>query len=136
VTENFDDVENFDDLKSKVTGIVSDFTQNFETHIETAKKAGVTKKDELLKVAEEFFATHESTLEQAKTKAASFTGVPEEKIESWITSTKTELTAAYAKIQSKFSDVESSVESEVSKITKKAPARKTVAKKAPVKKAE
>lgn len=136
VNENFDEVENFDDLKLKVTGIISAFTENFETHIESAKKAWITKKDELLKVAEEFYTNHESTLEQAKARAASFSWIPEEKIESWIASTKTELTAAYAKIQSKFSDVEASVESEVSKITKKAPVRKTVAKKAPVKKAE
>lgn len=130
MAENFDDVENFDDLKSKVTGIVSDFTKNLDSHIETAKKAGTTKKDELLKIAEEFYVTHEATLERAKTKAASFTGIPEDKIDSWIETAKNELTSAYATIQSKFT------ETATGETIKKTPTRKPAVKKAPAKKAE
>lgn len=130
MAENFDDVENFDDLKSKVTGIVSDFTSNLDSHIETAKKAGMNKKDELLKIAEEFYVTHEATLDRAKAKAASFAGIPEDKIDAWIATAKSELTTAYTTLQSKFTD---SVPSET---VKKTPARKPAVKKAPAKKSE
>lgn len=98
--------------------------------METAKKAGTTKKDELLKIAEEFYVTHEATLDRAKAKAASFAGIPEDKIDSWIETAKNELTTAYAKIQSKFT------ESAPSETVKKTPARKPAVKKTPVKKAE
>ena len=130
MAENFDDVENFDDLKSKVTGIVSDFTDNFDAYIETAKKAGTTKKDELLKMAEEFYMSHETTLERAKAKAATFTGIPEDKIDAWIATAKKELTGAYATLQSKFTDTITE------ETPKKAPARKPSVKKTPVKKSK
>ena len=125
MTENFDDVENFDDLKFKVTGIVSDFTDNFDAYIETAKKTGTTKKDELLKMAEEFYMSHETTLERAKAKAATFTGIPEDKIDTWIATAKKELTGAYATLQLKFTDTITE------EAPKKAPARKTPTKKSP-----
>ena len=130
MAENFDDVESFDDLKSKVTGIISDFTENLDSHIETAKKAGTTKKDELLKIAEEFYNTHEATLDRAKTRAASFTGIPEDKIDAWIETAKNELTTAYATIQSKFSDITTG------EAPKKTSTRKPAVKKTPTKKAE
>ncbi len=130
MAENFDGVENFDDLKSKVTGIVSDFTKNLDTHIETAKKAGTTKKYELLKIAEEFYVTHEAALDRAKFKAATFTGLSEDKIDSWITSAKNELTSAYTLIQSKFTEM---ADTETPKST---PVRKSVVKKTQAKKDE
>ena len=122
--DNFDDVDNFDDLQSKVSGIISEFSTNLESHIDDAKKAGTTKKDELLKIAQEFYANHEATLDAAKSKAASFTGIPEATIDSWLTSAHTELNAVYAKIQSKFADAVTP------DVPKKAPTRKPAAKKA------
>jgi hypothetical protein len=74
--------------------------------------------------------SHETTLELAKTKASSFTGIPEDKIDSWIETAKNELTSAYAKIQSKFT------ESVPTETVKKTPARKPAVKKTPAKKAE
>ncbi len=125
MAENFDDVENFDDLQKKVSSIVSDFTANLDSHIETAKQTGITKKDELMKIATEFYESHEKTLESAKTKAATFTGIPEEKIDTWIATAKKELTGAYSTIQSKFADIV------VQETVKKSPTRKSPVKKSP-----
>ena len=123
MAENFDDVENFDDLQKKVSTLVNDFTANLDSHIETAKQTGITKKDELMKIATEFYESHEKTLETAKTKAATFTGIPEAKIDAWIATAKKELTGAYTTLQSKFTDTISE------ETPKKAPTRKPPVKK-------
>lgn len=128
--ENFDDVENFDDLQKKVSGMVSDFTGNLDSHIEAAKKSGTIKKDELLKIASDFYTSHEATLEAAKAKAISFTGVSEETIESWFSSARDELKSAYHTIQAKFSETMDASEE------KTAPVKKATPKKTPTKKAE
>jgi hypothetical protein len=104
VRDNFDDVDNFDDLQSKVSGMISEFSGSLETHIENAKKAGITKTDELLKIAQEFYDSHEATLDTAKAKAASFTGISEATIDSWLGGAHKELSALYEKMQSKFAD--------------------------------
>ncbi len=130
MSENFDDVENFDDLQKKVSTLVSHFTANLDSHIEIAKQTGITKKDELMKIATEFYESHEKTLETAKTKAATFTGIPEEKIDAWIATAKNELTGAYATIQSKFT------ETMTEESPKKTPPRKSPVKKTPANKAE
>lgn len=130
MSENFDDVENFDDLQKKVSTLVSHFTTNLDSHIETAKQTGITKKDELMKIATEFYESHEKTLETAKTKAATFTGIPEEKIDAWIATAKNELTGAYTTIQSKFT------ETMTEESPKKTPPRKSPVKKTPANKAE
>ncbi len=106
--ENFDDVENFDDLQKKVSTMVGEFSGTLEWHIENAKKAGITKKDELLKVAEAFYTKNESTLDTAKAKAASFTGISESTIDSWVATARKELTSAYSRVQSTFSDTNTS----------------------------
>jgi hypothetical protein len=100
--DNFDDVENFDDLQSKVSGVITGFTDNLDTHIATAKETGTTKKAELLKIAQEYYSSHEATLENAKAKAASFSGIPESTIDSWIATAREELTITYTAIQKKF----------------------------------
>jgi hypothetical protein len=128
--ENFDDIDNWDDLQSKVSGVISDFTANLDTHIETAKQAGTTKKAELLKIAQEFYTTHEATLESAKARASSFSGIPESTIDSWIATARTELTTAYSAIEKKFQSGEA-IKSPAKKSTAKTPAKKPVAKKAP-----
>jgi hypothetical protein len=102
VTNTFDDVENFDDLQSRVSWLISDFSSNLDTHITTAKQAGTTKKAELLKLASDFYATHEAVLETAKSKAASFSGIPESTIDSWIAKAREELKSVYADIESRF----------------------------------
>jgi hypothetical protein len=132
--ENFDDVENFDDLQSKVSGVITGFTDNLDTHIATAKEAGTTKKTELLKIAQEFYTSHEATLESAKAKAASFSGIPESTIDSWIATAREELTTTYTAIQKKF---QSPVvkKTPVKTPVKKTPAKKPVAKKTPIPKA-
>ena len=102
--ENFDDVDNFDDLQKKVSTMIGEFSGTLEWHIENAKKAGITKKDELLKVAQAFYAKNESTLDTAKARAASFTGIPESTIDSWLSTARKELTSVYDRVQSRFSD--------------------------------
>ena len=119
--ENFDDVETFDDLQKKVSTMVGEFSGTLEWHIENAKKAGITKKDELLKVAQAFYTKNESTLESAKAKAASFTGIPEATIDSWIATARRELSSTYETIQSQFQ----------APVAKKTPAETPVAKKTP-----
>ncbi len=104
VKENFENIENFDDLQSQVSGMISDFSWSLESRMEDAKKAGIIKKDELLWIAQEFYKTHEVTLNAAKSKAASFTGISEDTIDVWLKNARTELMAAYTKIQSKFSE--------------------------------
>lgn len=126
--ENFDDVQNFDDLQKKVSGIVSGFASQLESHLENAKNTGITKKDELLKIASDFYASHEATLETAKSKAASFTNIPEETIDSWLNTAREEITSAYHAIQSKFANPTET--DEVAPVKKRAP------RKPPVKKAE
>ena len=101
--------------------MISGFTDNLDTHIETAKKAGIVKKDELIKIAQEFYASHEATLESAKAKAASFSGIPESTIDSWIATARRELSSTYETIQSQFQ----------APVAKKTPAKKPVAKKTP-----
>ncbi|MDQ5968519.1 MAG: hypothetical protein QG561_34 [Patescibacteria group bacterium] len=127
ISENFDDIENFDDLQKKVSGMISEFSGNLESHITQLKNTGTIKKDEILKAAEEFYISHKANLETAKSKAASFTGVSEETINSWFVSARDELSAAYNKIQSKFS------ENTESKTSEEVPDVKPVRKKAPVK---
>jgi hypothetical protein len=102
VKANFDDVDNFDDLKVKVSQIVLDFWGNLESHIENAKKTGISKKEELIKAAQEFLQNHETTLEQAKAKAASFAGVSEDAIDSWLEQAKSEIKQVFETVQSKF----------------------------------
>lgn len=124
--ENFDDIENFDDLQAKVSGVVSGFTDNLDSHIETAKKTGIVKKDELMKIANEFYASHEATLVAAKSKAASFSGIPEATIDSWLATARQELQSAYSAIETRFATAPAPVVP-----AKKTPAKKPVAKKTP-----
>ncbi|MBX9809597.1 hypothetical protein K2X92_04380, partial [Candidatus Gracilibacteria bacterium] len=121
---NFDDVENFDDLQSKVGQIVSDFGNNLETHLENAKKTGISKKEEITQMAQEFLQNHEATLDQAKTKAASFVGVSEETIDTWLDKAKTEIADVYQKVQAKF-DTETTTEVPKKTTTRKPAPKKT-----------
>jgi hypothetical protein len=104
--------------------VVSGFTGNLDSHIETAKQAGIVKKDELMKIAGEFYASHEATLVAAKARAASFSGIPEATIDSWLTTARQELQEAYSTIESRFATAPVTP-------VKKTPAKKPVAKKAP-----
>lgn len=128
VRENFDDVENFDDLQKKVTTIVTDFADNLDARIEAAKEAGMTKKDELLSIASDFYTTHEATLVAAKDRAISFTDASEEKIEAWIAGARKDITDAYHIIQEKFSEL-SDTSPEEDEEAKKSPPTKTHSKK-------
>lgn len=130
ITENFDDVENFDDLQKKVSGMISEFSGNLESHIAQLKNTGTIKKDEILKTAEEFYISHKTTLESAKSKAASFAGISEQTIDAWFISARDELSAAYSKIQSKFSEKIEPIAPEESSI------KKPVKKKSPAKTAK
>lgn len=106
--------------------MVSGFTANLDTHIARAKEAGTTKKVELLSIAREHYTSHEATLESAKAKAASFSGIPESTIDSWIATARRELSSAYTTLEKQFQ----------TPVAKKSPAKKPVAKiaKTPVKK--
>lgn len=121
---NFDDVENFDDLQSKVWQIVSDFWNNLETHLENAKKTWISKKEEITQMAQEFLQNHEATLDQAKTKAASFVWVSEETIDTWLDKAKTEIADVYQKVQAKF-DTETTTEVPKKTTTRKPAPKKT-----------
>ncbi len=123
VKSNFDDVDNFDDLQSKVWQFVSDFGNNLEAHLENAKKTGISKKEEILLLAQDFFETHQSTLEQAKTRAASFVWISEEAIDIWLSEAKDEITNVYQKIQEKLNS------DTVSEKPKRTYVRKTATKK-------
>ncbi len=130
---HFDDVENFDDLQAKVSGVIAGFTDNLDTHIVTAKKAGATTKTELLKIVEEFYNSHEATLESAKVRAASFSGIPESTIDSWIMTARSELIATYTAIQKKF-QTPASKKTPMKKpaaTSTKTPVKKPIAKKSP-----
>jgi hypothetical protein len=61
--------------------------------------------------------THEATLETAKSKAASFSGIPESTIDSWIAKAREELKSAYSSIESRFTTTSVSA-------IKKTPAKK------------
>jgi glycerate-2-kinase len=98
--------------------MVTGFTDNLDTHIANAKKAGTTKKTELMKIAQEYYASHEATLESAKAKAASFSGIPESTINSWIETARRELSSVYSTIEKQFQ----------APAIKKVPAKKPVAK--------
>lgn len=101
--ENFDDIENFDDLKLRISGVVSGFSESLESNIENAKKSGIVKKDELLKVTQAFYSKNELLLEKAKAKAISFTGMSEATIDSWLENAHKEIKSAYQSIESRFS---------------------------------
>ncbi|MBC7503678.1 hypothetical protein H7169_01805 [Candidatus Gracilibacteria bacterium] len=116
--DNFDDVDNFDDLQKRVSNIVGEFSSTLEGHIENAKKAGITKKNELMKVAKAFYSKNESTLESAKSRAALFTGISESTIDSWIATVHTELSNAYDRVQSTFLDSTTPTKGLVKKSTK------------------
>lgn len=128
--DNFDDVDNWDDLQSKVSHVVTGFTDNLDTHIATAKKAGTTKKAELLKIAQEFYITHEKTLESAKTRAISFSGIPESTIDSWIATARRELSSTYETLEKKF-QTPVVKKTPVKESIVKTPTKKLVAKKPP-----
>ncbi len=102
--DNFDDIDNFEDLQKKISGMVSDFSGTLEGHMEDAKEIGITKKDELLKIAQAFYARNESKLLSAKHKAASFSGIPESTIDGWLLEAQKQLKIAYSNIQSTFAD--------------------------------
>jgi hypothetical protein len=82
-----------------------------------------------MKIAADFYASHEATLESAKTKAASFSGIPESTIDSWLTTARRELQSAYSSIETRFATI-----STPTPPVKKIPAKKPVATKAPAKK--
>ncbi len=104
VSENFDDIDNFADLQKKISGMVSNFSGTLDKHIEKAKKEGIIKKDELLEIAQEFYAKQEANLEVAKRRAKSFSDTSETAIELWLADARKELKSAYKAIQSEFDD--------------------------------
>ncbi len=108
ISENFDDIDNFSDLQKKISGMVADFSGTLEKHIEKAKKEGITKKDELLEIAQEFYAKQEANLEVAKRRAGSFSDTSEAAIESWLADARKELKSSYKAVQAKFDDVKNS----------------------------
>ncbi len=85
---------------------MSSFTSDIDTHIEQAKTAGVSKKEELLSVAREVYDNRQDIIASAKAKAASFTGIPEATIDTWVAKIQTELSSAFSKIESQFNETE------------------------------
>ena len=79
-----------------------------------------------MKIANEFYASHEATLVAAKSKAASFSGIPEATIDSWLATARQELQSAYSAIETRFATAPAPVVP-----AKKTPAKKPVAKKTP-----
>lgn len=131
--ENFDDVENFDDLQKKVSTFVWEFSSGLDSQIETAKKTGIVKKDELMNMAKEFYSSHEKTLISAKKKAASFAGISEDTIDTWLDGAHREITKAYKKIESQFAEMKD-VEVDIKKTTpKKTTPKKSSTPKTPAK---
>lgn len=119
----FDDVNDFDSLKSKVTGMIDGFVSEAETRITALKSKGETKADEVMGEVDALFEEKNELLEAAREKGSSFADVAFDTLSGWIDEAKSKLATARSTVESKIKTPP----------VKKAPAKKSVAKKAPAK---
>ena len=118
VATHFDDVEDFDGLKSKVGSLLEGFTTEAEALIASLKNKWMTEGAGVRAKVEALYEEKSELLEKAKEKWSTFADVAHDTLMSWIDEVKSKLTEAHALAKSKLETA-----------PKKSPAKKPVAKK-------
>lgn len=101
VTATWEEVEDFDGLKAKVSTLVDTFTSEVESKIESLRASGKTKREELTSLADKALEDNEASLESARDKALALGDVALDTLDTFITDAKSKLNAAHKKIKSK-----------------------------------
>lgn len=101
VTETFDDVHDFEGLKTKVTGLIDSLQMELEEKFGTISSLGEEKKEEALSVLDTLYAKREVVLTQAKEKAGSFTDEAHDTVLSWLDTARTKLDSLYVSTKEK-----------------------------------
>lgn len=111
VSTTFEDVEDFDGLKTKLTSLVDTFSDEFETKLADISGNADEKKEKAIDWLETIYTKYKTTLLNAKKKAAEFSGDATENMEDVVTH-------AEAAIEKKYTSTKKKLEAAVKKVTK------------------
>lgn len=123
VSTHFDDVDNFDSLKTKASSLINTFTTEAEALVSSLREKWTTQSDALITKVEALYQEKSEILDKAKEKGSTFADVAHDTLMSWIDEAKSKLTEAHTNMKSKLNT--STTEESTPK--KKVPAKKTPA---------
>ena len=101
VTPLLDDVKDFDTLKTKVSGMVDEFSAKMEVAFAELKLEGVEKKNAALEILENARSKADESLDEARAKAETFGDDIAETAEKWFADIKKNLETQYKKLKEK-----------------------------------
>lgn len=107
VTETFDDVHDFEGLKTKVTGLIDSLQTELEEKFGTISSLGEEKKEEALSTLDALYTKREEALTKAKAKAETFTDEAHETALSWLGTAREKLESLYTSTKEKLHTISS-----------------------------
>ena len=119
LASHFDDVEDFDGLKTKAASLLDSFSSEADELITSLMDKGNIGKETIMKKVESLYTEKETIIESARNKGMTFADVAHDTLISWIDEAKSKLSEAHTLAKSKLEAM---------------PAKKPVVRKAPAKK--
>lgn len=107
VTETFEDVHDFEGLKTKVTSMVESLQSELEEKFWSLTSIGEEKKEEALSTLDTLYSKREAALIKAKEKAGSFTDEAHDTALSWLDTARTKLDSLYVSTKEKLQTLSS-----------------------------
>ncbi len=101
VVGTFDDVTDFESLKTKVLSLVDSVSDELDAKIQELKATGEAKKDEILSLIDATFADKEKTLEMAREKALTLSDVAHDALSDLLTEARKKLNTTHKKLKTK-----------------------------------
>ncbi len=97
--EHFDDVTDFDSLKSKVEKVIAGFIPEIQSKVQTLEGQGEVKKQEVLDLIEKSYGEKQAFLQTAHARAERFVDEGSDTLKSWIAEITKKLDIAYEKLK-------------------------------------
>lgn len=101
VTPLFDDVKDFEGLKTRVSGMIDEFGAKLEVAFAELKLEWAEKKNAALEMLEDAREKADKSLDDAKLKADTFGDDISDVVEKWITDARKKLETTYKKLKEK-----------------------------------
>jgi len=98
---SWDDVENFDMLKSKLLSLVDTYAVDVEDAIAQIRSTWEQKKTEILALLEKAYEEKQDMIESARTKALSFADVAHDVLDTLLIDAKARLDAGHSNVKAK-----------------------------------
>lgn len=97
--DHFEDVNDFDSLKSKVEQVLSGFIPEIQSKIENLSAQGEAYKQEALNLIEKAYGEKQAFLQNAQARAERFVDTSSDVLKSWISEATKKLDDAYEKLK-------------------------------------